>query len=149
MVDDLADGTASAQPQTGEVTLAPKLESPTGPSTGRLDAHLWSTRVRGVTPEPGAFTSVDGVRVKVLDATIARDAPHLEPGAFDLVGRARAGRHRDDPIELLKVHPAGKKAMDPATDWWRGRPPARQGRRSERAPWRRRGAVQPAASRST
>jgi methionyl-tRNA formyltransferase len=26
-----------------------------------------------------------------------------------------------DPIDLVTVHPAGKRAM-PAADWWRGRP---------------------------
>jgi methionyl-tRNA formyltransferase len=27
-----------------------------------------------------------------------------------------------DPLELVRVHPAGKKAMS-AADWWRGRQP--------------------------
>jgi methionyl-tRNA formyltransferase len=73
-----------------------------------------SRRIRAVTPEPGAHTTVDGARVKVLEAVIARDAASL-------VGRSVLVGTGTDPIELLRVHPAGRTAMDAAA-WWRGRP---------------------------
>ncbi len=120
VVDELAAGTAVAHPQVGEPTFAPKLQ--------REDARIrWGesvdavhARVRGVTPEPGAFTSTrDGLVVKVLEATPARDARMLPPGAVAvesghvLVGTATA------PLELLRVQPAGRSAML-AADWARG-----------------------------
>ncbi len=121
VVDNLADGTARAEPQAGDVTVAPKLVL----EDGRID---WSTSaisvanlVRGVTPEPGAFTTLDGTRVKVLDSAIARDAPRLEAGVFELDGRRLLAGTATDPLELLTVQPAGKKPMS-ASDWWRGRP---------------------------
>jgi methionyl-tRNA formyltransferase len=121
VVDDIAASTAVATPQEGEVTLAPKL----GLDDARLDwtqpASRIDARRRGVTPEPGATTSLDGERFKVLDATIAHGAPRLDPGVVALRGRAVHVGTADDPLELLTVQPAGKRPM-PAVDWWRGRP---------------------------
>ncbi|QNE48432.1 methionyl-tRNA formyltransferase [Glaciihabitans sp. INWT7] len=121
VVDAIADGIARAEPQVGDVTLAPKLEL----ADARLDfAEHASTvfdRLRGVTPEPGAFTQVDDVRVKILEAAIVRDQPSLAPGQLELRdGRVLVGS-ASDPLELVSVHPAGKKPMK-AADWWRGRP---------------------------
>lgn len=125
VVDALASGTARAEPQVGDVTLAPKLSL----SDGRLDltaaARAVADQVRGVTPEPGAFMEHDGVRLKVLEAAIAHGAPRLEPGELgEWNGRPVLGTGTD-PLELIRVHPAGKKAMA-ATDWWRGRARAGQ-----------------------
>jgi methionyl-tRNA formyltransferase len=120
VIDSLADGTARPEPQEGEVTLAPKLELADGAIDWGLDAEWVSARIRGVTPEPGAFTTIDGTRVKVLEAAIARDVPRMVPGVVDLVGRAVLVGTATDPIELVSVHPAGRKAMD-AASWWRGR----------------------------
>ncbi len=123
VVDAIAAGTAVATPQHGEVTLAPKLTL----DDGRLDWTQPAARVdarrRGVTPEPGATTTLEGERFKILDAAIAHDAPRLEPGHVALRGRSVHVGTADDPLELLVVQPAGKRSM-PAADWWRGRPAA-------------------------
>jgi methionyl-tRNA formyltransferase len=120
VVDGLDAGTARAEPQEGEVTLAPKLELADGAIDWGLDAERVSARIRGVTPEPGAFTTVDGVRLKVLEAAIARDVPRMVPAVVDVVGKAVLVGTATEPIELITVHPAGRKAMD-AASWWRGR----------------------------
>ena len=120
VVDALADGTARAEPQRGDVTLAPKLSFADGEIDFTAPAHTVHDLIRGVTPEPGAFTTVDGARLKVLEAAIARDVPRLPPGEFRLVGRAVVVGTATEPIELVRVHPAGRKAMD-AASWWRGR----------------------------
>lgn len=119
VVDDLAAGRATATAQRGEVTLAPKLEL----SDARIDwsqpADAAHNRIRAVTPEPGAFTEVAGVRLKVLAAEGAPESPPLAPGAFGadaagvLVG---TGTH---PLRLTEVQPAGKLPMA-ALAWWRG-----------------------------
>jgi methionyl-tRNA formyltransferase len=122
VVDSLADGTARAEPQDGDVTLAPKLTL----EDGRIDWSATATEVanlvRGVTPEPGAFTTVGGARLKVLAAAIARDVPRIAPGTLALEGGRVLAGTASTPLELLSVQPAGKKPM-PAGDWWRGRPP--------------------------
>ncbi|MFZ2963212.1 MAG: methionyl-tRNA formyltransferase [Rhodoglobus sp.] len=121
VVDALADGTARAEPQFGEVTLAPKLSLDDGEIDWQQPAERVHALIRGVTPEPGAFTTADGARLKVLAAAIARDAAPIEAGAFALVGRRVLAGTATQPIELIQVHPAGRKAMD-AASWWRGRP---------------------------
>ena len=118
-VDALADGSASASPQVGEPTFAPKL--------GLDDAQLdWSesavalhNRIRGVTPEPGAFTTIGDARLKVHAAAIAHDAAPLPGGEIRLDGGRVIIGTATLPLELISVQPAGKRPM-PAADWWRG-----------------------------
>ncbi|MCS5733269.1 methionyl-tRNA formyltransferase [Herbiconiux daphne] len=118
-VDGIADGRLHAGEQHGEVTLAPKLTIDDARLDFTADLDTVYRRLRGVTPEPGAFTEIDGTRVKIVDAAPARDHAGLEPGVVVArdghvyVGTAGAA------LELLTVHPAGKKAMR-AADWWRG-----------------------------
>lgn len=119
VIDAIADGSARAQEQVGDVTFAPKLDVEDGRIDWNTPAETIDRRIRGVTPEPGAFTTVDGIRLKVLDARPLRDRAPLPPGvvrsdAGVLVGTATA------PLELVTVHPAGKTAMS-AEAWWRGR----------------------------
>ncbi len=119
VVDDLAAETAVATPQEGEATSAPKLTLEDGRLDWSQDAAVVDARLRGVTPEPGAFTMIDGARLKVHAASIAHDMPRLEPGRIEeRGGRVYIGTGTV-PLELLEVQPAGKRAM-PAADWWRG-----------------------------
>jgi len=121
VVDSLAVGTARAVEQSGEVTLAPKLTIDDARVDWAAPADAVDALIRGVTPEPGAFTELDGERLKVLEAAIAHGAPALPPGRLE----ARSGRvligTAGEPIELTVVQPSGRRAM-PAGDWWRGRP---------------------------
>ena len=121
VVDAMADGSAFAEPQSGDVTLAPKLTLEDGRIDFDRDARVVSAHIRGVTPEPGAFTMLDGARLKILEVAIERDAPRLEPGHLTLNSKSVLIGTATDPIHLVTVHPAGKKAMA-AADWWRGRP---------------------------
>ena len=121
VVNGLSEGTAHAQAQVGDVTLAPKLSLADGKVDWSRGADDVANLVRGVTPEPGAFTTLDGTRLKVFDAVVARDVPRMRPGHFALEGRKVVVGTASEPIELVTVQPAGKKPM-PAADWWRGRP---------------------------
>lgn len=120
VVDDLAGGIASPSEQEGDASFAPKLTLDDGRLDWEEDAVALDARVRGVTPEPGAFTLMGGERLKILAAAIAHGAPRLTPGRAELrAGRALAGT-AGDPLELLNVQPAGKRPMAGA-DWLRGR----------------------------
>ena len=121
VVDAIADGSARAEAQTGEPSLAPKLTIDDARLDWRRPAHEVRSRFRGVTPEPGAWTTVDDDRLKVLDLAEAgsADATPLDPGSIALVdGRLLIGTGTG-PLELRRVQPAGRTAMD-AADWWRG-----------------------------
>ncbi len=128
-LESLASGHARLRPQTGEGTYAQKLTN----ADGRLDWTQPASRVfaqyRGVTPEPGAFTEVDGQRVKVLalarvvtqtgaDASAIETTP-VTPGRITLEDGAVLIGTADAPLSLVTVQPAGKRAMA-ATDWFRG-----------------------------
>ena len=128
VVAALAAGTAVSAPQEGDVTLAPKLVL----ADGRLDltapAGAVLDRWRGVTPEPGAHATFAGEPFKVhelrrvdVDAGTgaggAGTAP--APGVLVLHGRRVLVGTGSEPLELVRVQPAGKKAMA-AADSWRG-----------------------------
>lgn len=120
--DALASGTATATPQDGEVTLAPKLTL----DDARLDltapAERVYARLRGVTPEPGAFAQLGDERFKIHAARRAadpEDGRELAPGVVALHGKRVLLGTGTAPLELLTVQPAGKRAM-PAADWFRG-----------------------------
>lgn len=120
VVDAIAAGTAVATPQVGEVSLAGKLDGLAGHvDWTRPVAEVWA-QIRGVTPEPGAYTLVGDARVKVhLAAPAASSSAGLEPGVIGVVeGRVLVGT-ADHPLELLEVQPAGRTRMS-AGDWWRG-----------------------------
>ena len=121
VVDALGEGSADSVQQQGDVTLAPKLSLADGQLDWTNPAGSLVNQLRGVTPEPGAFTTLDGARLKVLDAVVAHDAPRLQPGQFGIEGKRVLVGTASDPLQLNTVLPAGKKAMA-AADWWRGRP---------------------------
>ncbi|TFD60808.1 methionyl-tRNA formyltransferase [Cryobacterium sp. Hh7] len=119
VVGELAAGTAVAVPQTGEVTLAPKLTR----DDARIDfdqpaASVYS-RIRGVTPEPGAFTTVNGAVLKLLEVAPSVDEPNLPAGTILQREKTVLVGTQTEPLVLLRVQPAGKTAMT-ANDWWRG-----------------------------
>lgn len=120
VVDAIGDGSAVARPQAGEPSYASKL----GDADGRIrwdePAPSVLGRIRGVTPEPGAHTTIDGARFKVLAVAAAPDdAPALAPGVLALHGKRVIAGTGTDAIVLETVQPAGKGEMR-AADWWRG-----------------------------
>ncbi|MCU1529507.1 MAG: methionyl-tRNA formyltransferase [Frondihabitans sp.] len=150
VVDSLAAGTSEPMAQTGEVTLAPKLTLDDGLLDFTQSADVVVNRYRGVTPEPGAFSEIGGVRLKILDlrradrvgtsadtfpdltatgakpvrtagAASGQAEPPLAPGRVVLAGRRVLVGTATDAVELVAVQPAGKKLM-PAADWIRGVP---------------------------
>ena len=120
VVDAIADGSARAVPQEGEPTFAAKLTLEDGLLDFRAPLEVVYARFRGVTPEPGAHTTIDGQRLKILEARPAdAEAEVLPPGAMAgtrsevLIGTATS------PLTVTRLQPAGKGPMN-AADWWRG-----------------------------
>lgn len=136
----VGSGHLAPVPQEGPVTHAPKLTLEDARVDWTQPALAIRRRINGVTPEPGAWTMLDGARFKIgplrkdswTDAVTRRDTralaeeyPALEdlaPGRVFVHGGKRprvfvgTGSH---PLELENVQPAGKKMM-PASDWARG-----------------------------
>lgn len=112
-------GKAAPSPQQGDVSLAPKLTL----DDGRLDwtqpALAINRRSRGVTPEPGAWTMLDGQRVKLEPVGLRPDIRDLTPGQIRISGKNVLVGTGSHAVQLGRIQPAGKKMM-PSADWARG-----------------------------
>lgn len=87
------------------------------PSRHRTQAVLRA--VRAFDPKPGAWTALDGVRLKLWRARPA-SGTGPEPGVVAMVEGAVLLGTPDGVVELLEVQPEGRQRMD-APAWMRGR----------------------------
>ena len=100
------------------VTWAPKITSADGELDFARPAEHLERRVRGASPQPGAFTTVGGQRVVITRASVTGGSP-AEHGVVQVragVPHVAAGAGW---LRLDEVRPAGKKTMSGA-DWARG-----------------------------
>lgn len=118
VVASIADGTAVAVAQQGEPTLAPKLTLDDGLLDWNAPLDVVYARFRGVTPEPGAHTTIGGARLKILDARRQSDAS-LAPGELSATKETVLIGTGDGALAVTRLQPAGKGPMN-AVDWWRG-----------------------------
>lgn len=125
-LSNIANGTASATPQQGDISWAPKITS----SDVHIDANQPAGAVRGLingaSPAPGAWATLEGEhtkaqRFKIGRATRVPQAPNhaKTPGEFILEPQRVLLVCQDGVLELLEVQPSGKKMMS-AQDWSRG-----------------------------
>ena len=122
-LDGLAAGTLEARPQpAGGVTWARKLAR----ADGRLDwtrpAGELERLVRALAPAPGAWTALDGSRLKVLAAAAGDGRPGAPPGTA-LDGGLAVACGGGGALRLARVQAEGRAAMD-ADAFLRGRPVA-------------------------
>lgn len=121
VVDAIAEGSATAEPQVGEPTFAGKLTAADGTIDWSLPTAAIDARIRALTPEPGASTSLGGQRLKILEAAPAHDGAVLAPAHVAFHDRRVVVGTGDGALELIRVTPFGKPPMA-AADWYRGRP---------------------------
>lgn len=120
VLDAIEDGTARAVPQPSEgVSHAPKITVADAQVRWDEPAFAVDRRVRACTPEPGAWTTFRGERLKLGPVSPVEGGPQLRPGDL-LVEKTRVlVGTGTDPVALGEVRAAGKRAM-PAVDWARG-----------------------------
>jgi methionyl-tRNA formyltransferase len=119
---NLEHGSAQLTPQVGEVSLAPKIERSESQLNWAQPASKLTNLVRGLTPNPGAFTTVAGNRLGILPfATPAAHVavPTLLPGEIFATKKEVLVGTGTSAVQLGLVQPPGKKPM-PAIDWMRG-----------------------------
>jgi len=112
-------GQAAPQPQNGEISLAPKLTLDDGRLDWQQPALALNRRARGVTPEPGAWTTLEGQRVKLEPVALRPEVKDLPPGSIRVEGKSVLVGTGSHAVELGRIQPAGKKMMSSA-DWARG-----------------------------
>ena len=114
-------GAITPRPQPAEgATAAARVrveEAFVDPTRHRGEAVLRA--VRAFDPKPGAWTELDGVRVKLWRARPSA-GPGPAPGVAATAGEAVLLGASDGPVELLEVQPAGRDRMSAAA-WMRGR----------------------------
>ena len=75
-LDGIADGSLSPVPQPADgVTVAPKVTVDDARVRWDLPAHVVERRIRAVTPNPGAWTLVGDLRIKLGPVTVDDAAP--------------------------------------------------------------------------
>lgn len=118
-LDGIEDGSLEAREQPGDgVSLAPKITVDDARVDWTEPALAVDRRIRACSPGPGAWTTLDGERVK-LGRVEPVDGDRLAPGELAvgknevLVGTATT------PVRLGDVKAFGKKQMA-AADWSRG-----------------------------
>ena len=112
-------GKAAALPQTGEVSHAAKLTLDDGRLDWKHPALAIGRQARGVTPEPGAWTVLNGQRIKLEPVRLRPDVSGLAPGSLCVQGKSVLVGTGSHGVELTRIQPAGKKMMA-AADWARG-----------------------------
>lgn len=119
VVDHIEDGDIAAVPQPEDnISYAHKLTTEDARIDWNRPAFAIDRHIRGCTPAPGAWTLLDGERVKIGPATIA-DERTLVPGLLSIGKQEiRIGTTTTDLV-LGDVQAIGKKRMR-AADWARG-----------------------------
>ena len=119
----LEAGTLVRTPQNpDEATYEPKLDKETGRVDFSRTAREIDCLVRGATPWPGAFTTLEsGETMKIMEVQRASDAPSGEPGRI-VAADSRSGlvvACGDGDVELVQIQMPGAKRMN-ARDYLRG-----------------------------
>jgi methionyl-tRNA formyltransferase len=112
-LDRLGSLTPEQQPEAG-VTYAQKIDKAEARIDWNGDAVDIDRTIRGLSPFPGAWTVVDGKRVKLLRTRVAEGTG--APGTVLPGGLIACGT---GAISLIEVQPEGKGPMS-AEDWLRG-----------------------------
>ncbi len=120
-LDGIEEGRLAAVPQPAEgVSLAPKLSTEDARIDWKTPALHVDRQVRACTPAPGAWTTLDGERVKIFPLTPIPGVTDVEPGAIITDKRGlQVGTGSGHTVRLGDVQAQGKKRMA-AADWARG-----------------------------
>jgi len=106
------------QEQVG-ITSAPKVSKEEARIDWSYSSIALSNLVRAFTPNPGAWTTYKGSVVKIVEIGSGTMQAKLAPGVIHIVDKKMFVGTADEPIEVSKLVPAGKKEML-SSDWLNG-----------------------------
>ena len=119
-LDGVADRSLTAVPQPADgVSIAPKVTVDEARVRWELPAHVVERRIRSVTPNPGAWTMIGDLRVKLGLVTVDEAPNDLAPGMIRVSRDGVRIGTASQPVLLGQIQPPGKKLMN-AADWARG-----------------------------
>jgi len=121
-LDGIEAGTVQAVPQPAEgVSFTTKITPADARVDWKLPAHVVDRQIRACTPDPGAWTELDGGRLKLGPVSLLgpADPPDLAPGELLAQRQAVFVGTGSRPLRLGHVQAQGKRQMT-ASDWARG-----------------------------
>lgn len=118
-LDHIEDGDIGAVPQSDDaVSYAAKITVEDARVQWDRPAFAIDRQIRGCSPKPGAWTTLNGSSLKLGPITVTEEST-LSSGELAISKReARVGTSTGDVV-LGTIQPHGKKPMD-AADWARG-----------------------------
>ena len=120
-IEQMVEGTAKRKPQDKSgVTFAPRLKRETGKINWQANVSDIVNLIRGLSPSPTAYTSLEGLSLKIFTAEVKPGKVNQPPGTIGTVSAAGLPVAASDGYVILKdVQLAGKKRML-AQDFLRG-----------------------------
>ena len=118
-LEGIEDGSLKPVAQSSvDVSHATKLLPKDGKINWQNPALAISRKIRGCTPAPGAWTSIDSARIEIAPVEIS-DSNELAPGITLISKNEVLVGTGSFAVRLSQVKPAGKGWMN-AADWARG-----------------------------
>jgi methionyl-tRNA formyltransferase len=119
-LDGIESGELEARPQQADgVSFAPKIGPEDAEVRWQQPAISIGRLIRACTPAPGAWTQLDGSRIKVGPVHTEPGEPRLPPGELRVLRNRVLAGTGSVPVRLGEVQPAGKRRME-AAEWVRG-----------------------------
>lgn len=103
-----------------KATYASKITSDEARIDWSIPAKDIYNRIRAFNPRPGAWTTFNGKRLKLLASEVTEDSKGTDPGVIRSDGESLLVATGTSELKLLKVQPEGKGAMT-GEEFGRGR----------------------------
>ena len=111
---------AAGEPATTQefdgVTLAPKILKSEGRIDWNRESKILDRQIRAFQPWPGAYTSLNGTRIEIIEARVSETAGAA--GEVISINPLLVGTGSGS-LEIIRVKPENKREMS-SSDWLRG-----------------------------
>lgn len=119
-INDIVAGTVCREPQdSGLATYAPALAGSDELICWDKPAEAIHNQIRALSPQPGAYTTIDGSKLKIYRSRVIDTTASGRPGTVTSVSTGLSVQTGQGLLELLEVQKEGRKRM-PARDFAAG-----------------------------
>lgn len=119
VLNDIENGIQPIVQESFGISLAPKISKEEARIIWNKPSTSLTNLVRAFTPNPGAWTTYKDSVIKIIEIGSSSTLEKLAPGNIHVVDKKLFVGTADEPIEISKLVPAGKKEMLSA-DWLNG-----------------------------
>jgi len=119
VLNDIENGIQPKEQDTTGISLAPKIFKEEARISWDKSSGSLANLVRAFTPNPGAWTTHKGSVIKIVEIRSGSIQEKLAPGFIHVIDKKIFVGTADEPVEISKLVPAGKKEMLSA-DWLNG-----------------------------